>query len=147
MKATRFDKIMIVVDEHPCSKSAVQQGYELAAGLGAQVVLVDIVDAALAMGDVDAGIFPDEALQRKKGKAENMLRQMQHEYGGKIQSEIITRTGETKTVIPQLIAESGAKMIVIGAHRHTWLNRLIEGNPEESMLLVSTVPVLVVPKI
>ncbi|MBS1524535.1 MAG: universal stress protein [Bacteroidetes bacterium] len=142
----KFDKIMIVVDENPCSGRAAQQGYELAADLGAQVVLIDIIDEALAIGDVDAGIFPDEAMRQKKVKAEKMLCQLQDEHAGKIRSEIMTRTGEMKTVIPQLIAETGAKIIVIGAHRHTWLNRLIEGNPEENILVISTVPVLVIPK-
>jgi nucleotide-binding universal stress UspA family protein len=113
--------------------------------MGASVVLAYIVDEALAMGDVDAGIFPDQALKALKEKTENLLHNIKDELGGGVETEILTPVGEVRKMVPDLIKRTGAKLIVIETHKHSAIDRLIEGSVAESVLHCSSIPVLIIP--
>jgi nucleotide-binding universal stress UspA family protein len=141
----KFSRILILTDDSRASQSLVQTGYEWAADMGAQVFLAHVIDEALVMGDVDAGIFPDEALRRMLVHAEKMLNDFRDDYSKGIETGILMPVGEMRKVIPKMIGETGTDLIIMGAHSRNLLERLVGDDADESVLRVSTVPVLVVP--
>lgn len=141
----RFSRILILTDNSQAARSVVQAGYELASDMGAQVFLAHVVDEALAMGDVDAGIFPDEALRKMHARVEKLLDGFKSDYSKGIETDILVPVGEVSNVIPQMIKETGAELIIMGAHSRSLFERLIGSDIDESVLRAATVPVLVIP--
>jgi len=141
----KFSRILILTDNTDASRSVVQIGYDWASDMGAKVFLAHVVDEAFAMGDVDAGIFPDEALRKMRARAERLLNSLKDDYSKGIETDILVPVGEVNKVIPQMIKETGAELIVMGAHHRNLFERLIGSSVDESVLRVAKVPVLVIP--
>lgn len=140
-----YKRILIVTDDNPSALKAVKCGYELARQLKARVALLNVVDKALAEGNVDAGIFPDEAARRLKKEMETFLEKMEKEYGKGTDTERFAPDGEVKETILQMAKEWKADLIVAGTHGRKGLSRLLEGSMAEGVLRDSTVPVFIVP--
>jgi nucleotide-binding universal stress UspA family protein len=113
--------------------------------MNAKVFLAHVIDEALAIGDVDAGIFPDEALHRVRAITEKRLSSLRDEYGHGTETELFMPVGEIKKVIREMLRATGAGLIIMGVHSQNLFERLAEGDPDGSVIRLSTVPVLVVP--
>jgi nucleotide-binding universal stress UspA family protein len=142
----KFDKILILVDDSTLSQKVVKTGYELAADMGAGVALLHVIDEALAMGDVDAGIFPEEAQRIQVENAQKLLNKFRDDFGKDTETEIFALVGELKKILPDVISQSQAKLIVTGTHRHSGIVRLFTGSMAERALRVATIPMLVLPE-
>ncbi len=140
-----FNKILLLVDDSEPSNTAAKHCYKLAASLGSKVILIYVIDKTLAMGDVDAGIFPDQAMKALRAKGEKLLDHFKKKHSKGVHTEILMPVGELKEVIPEIIGQTGAKMIVMGTHGRKGLDHFMAGSIAESILRISTIPVLVVP--
>ncbi len=141
----KTDKILIVADEHPASVKAVQYGFKLAGDLGAAVMLINVVEPSLAIGNPDAGIFPDDALSVLKSNAEDLLNRLKDKYCGNVPTAVSCTVGHTQSTIIDTAVKWGAGLIIVGAHAHTALGKLFRGDISESIMHHSPVPVCVVP--
>jgi|GEM_PF-2847769 len=141
----KFSRILILTDNNDASRSVVQVGYDWALSMDAKVFLAHVVDEALAMGDLDAGIFPDEALRKMRSRVENLLIGFRNDYSNGRETDILVSVGEVSKVLPEMIKETSVDLIVMGAHHRNLFERMIGGDVDESVLRVATVPVLVVP--
>jgi len=139
------ERILVIANDSPSSLKAVKYGYTLAAELGAKVALLGVVDEALTEGNVDAGIFPDEAARQLKEKLELFLHQLARDYANGVDTEMFTPEGEITQTILQTAREWDAHLIVVGTHGRTGLNRLLMGSVAEDILRHSTIPVFIVP--
>lgn len=140
-----FERIILLVDDSKPSKGAVKECFKLAMELKSKVTLVYIIDPALAMGDVDAGIFPNEAMQTLKNKVEKLLIRIKSKYNSKTTTDMLMPVGNLQELLVQIIRQTKASMMVMGTHGRTGLNHFIEGSIAESVLKISTIPVLVIP--
>jgi nucleotide-binding universal stress UspA family protein len=68
-----YKKILIALDSSEFAMEAAKKGLALAHQLNAYAALIFVVDTSKAMGNVDAGISPAEALIVLKKKAEQTL--------------------------------------------------------------------------
>lgn len=139
-----YKKILIAVDSSEFSITAAKKGFELAVQLNAEVALLFIVDTSRAMGNVEAGILPQEILMVLKKEAEMTLDQLATLYGGtglmKLMPEGLPMINITKT------AETWeADLIVLGTHGRTGLMHLLLGSVAEHTVRHSKIPVMVVP--
>ncbi|HVW95208.1 MAG TPA: universal stress protein [Mucilaginibacter sp.] len=141
----KYKRILIVVDDSEPSAKAAVAGYGLAAELDAMVALVCVADEALAAGNVDAGIFPEEAELDLKKHTEKLLLKIEHEHSGGIPTEIFAPEGEIKETVLKIAREWKAQVIVAGTHGRKGLSRLFMGSVAEGILRDSPIPVLVVP--
>lgn len=142
----KTDKILIVADDSPSAIKAIRYGFDLACDLNASVALLYVIESALAEGNVDAGIFPDQAAEKLKLDAEKFLNNMQQEYGQGIPTTLMTPEGEVKKTVVDIAGSWDAKLIVTGTHGRTGLNKLFMGSVSDSIIHNSNVPVCVVPK-
>ncbi|TZF81722.1 universal stress protein [Pedobacter sp. BS3] len=141
----KYDRILIVADDSPPSLKAVQYGYDLAAQLHAKVGLIGVTDQALAEGNVDAGVFPDQAAHLLKKHMEEFLHQVVRDYSNGVETEIFAPEGEVKATVLQMAKVWDAQLIVAGTHGRKGLNRLLMGSMAEGILRDSHVPVFIVP--
>jgi len=140
----KTDKILIVADESPASAGAIRYGFNLARELGAKVALLCVTDPAQAEGNVDAGIFPDEAGKKLKSEIEAFLKKTKKKYGHNVDTLLLNPAGDINKIAVKTAKEWGAKLVVTGTHGRTGLSRLLNGSVEESIIHNSPVPVCVV---
>ena len=140
-----INKILIVADESLPSVKAIRYGLNLARELKVKAALICIVEPTLAIGNVDAGIFPDDSLTTLKGKAADFLNRMKLMHGEGIVIEIMTPIGDIQTSVADAVKQWHADVIVTGTHGRTGLGRLFKGSVAESIIHHSAVPVFVIP--
>ena len=140
-----FERIILLTDDSRPSKMAAKECFKLAEKLKAKVTLVYIIDPVLAMGDVDAGIFPDKAMQTLKNKAEKLLISIKNKYKEQQTIDLLMPVGKLQDLLLQIIRQTKANIIVMGTHGRTGFDHLVAGSVAESVLKISTIPVLVVP--
>ena len=138
-----YSKILIGVDSSEYSMVAVKKGIELAHLLNAEVALLYVVDVSNAIGNVDAGIGPGDALLILKKEALQTLDQLSGYNGGRL--EKLMPEGHPKADILQTAETWGADLIVLGTHGRTGLAHLLLGSTSEYIVRHSKIPVLVVP--
>ncbi len=140
-----YDRILIVTDDSPSSLKAAKYGYDLAAKLNAKVALIGVIDEALATGNVDAGIFPEQAAHSLKKNMEELMHNIQRDYANGVGTEFFVPEGEVKETVLKMAREWDADLIVAGTHGRKGLNRLLMGSMAEGILRDSKVPVFIVP--
>jgi len=141
----KIDKILIVADDSPSSAKAIQYGFNLARDMGAKVTLLSVIDPSLALGNPDAGIFPDDALIDLKEKTDDFLNSMKNKYGGDIDTEIMSPKGDIQETVIDIAVKWGAGLIVAGTHGRKGLSKLFKGSISGSIIHNSPIPVCVVP--
>lgn len=139
-----LNKILIAVDSSEFSIAAARKGLDLAYQLNANAALLYVVDTSKAMGNVEAGISPQEALIVLKKEAEQTLDELAAMYSGRAPLKFMPEGHPSQDIIKT--AETwGADLIVIGTHGRTGLVHLLVGSVAEYVMRHSKVPVMVVP--
>ena len=139
-----YNKILIAVDSSEYSMEAAKKGLELARQLGAKAALIYVVDKSKGMGNVDAGIMPEEAMMVLKKEAEQTLDQLSAMFGGKELLKFMPEGNPTEDII-ETAKTWEADLIVIGTHGRTGLKHLLMGSVAEHVIRHSKVSVMVVP--
>lgn len=138
-----YEKILIAVDSSEYSMNAARKGLELAHQLNAKAALLYVVDTSKALGNIDAGILPAEALIVLKKEAEQTLDQLAKMYNGNELMKFMPEGHPTEDILKT--AETWcADLIVIGTHGRTGLQHLLMGSVAEYIVRHSKTPVLVV---
>ena len=138
-----FNKILIAVDSSEYSITAAKKGLELAHQLSAAVALVYVIDISKAMGNVDAGITPQEALIILKKEAEATLDHLASYNGGNLVK--LMPEGHPADDIIKTAETWQADLIVTGTHGRRGLSHLFLGSVSEDIIRHSKIPVMVVP--
>ena len=141
----KIDKILIVADDSPSSVKAIQYGYNLARDLGAKVTLLSVIDPSLALGNPDAGIFPDDALIDFKAKTGDFLERMKNKYGDGVGTKLLSPVGDIQATVIDLAIKWDAGLIVAGTHGGKGLSELFKDGIIASIIHNSPIPVCVVP--
>lgn len=142
----QFNKILIAVDSSEYSMKAAKKGLELSHQLGAKAALLFVVDTAKAMGNVDAGISPEQALIVLKKEAEQTLDQLAEMYNGKELVKLMPEGHPQKDIL-KTGENWEADLIVMGTHGRTGLLHLLMGSTAEYVMQHAKIPVMVVPSI
>lgn len=139
-----YKKILIAVDSSEYAMAAAEKGFDLAHQLKAQTALLFVVDTSKALGNVDAGILPQEALIVLTKEAEEALDQLAKMYNGKDLVKFMPE-GHPREDILKTAETWEADLVVVGTHGRTGLMHLLLGSIAEYIVLHSKIPVLIVP--
>lgn len=139
-----YKNILIAVDSSEYSIAAAKKGFALADQLQAKVALLYVIDTSKALGNVEVGILPEEALLILKKEAEQTLNSLINLYSGISLVELMPE-GHPKQEIIKTSKIWEADLIVMGTHGRTGLLNLLMGSVAEYVMKHSKIPVLVVP--
>ncbi len=140
-----FQKILIAVNDDLFSLMPAKTGFEVAEALQAETTMIFVIDHRLALGNIDTGITPNDALVLLRKEAENTLDQLIKSAGRDLNTKRFTPEGRPTTEILRTADEWGADMIVMGTHGKSGLLQLIAGSISAYIKHHSRVPVLIVP--
>ena len=139
-----YQKILIAVDSSEYAMKAAKKGLELAHQLNAKAALIFVVDKSKAMGNIDAGIFPNDALLVLKKEAEQTLDELVEMYDGNQVIKLMPEGHPVEDII-KTSENWEADLIVLGTHGRTGLQHLIMGSVAEDILHHSKIPVMIIP--
>lgn len=140
-----YSKVLIAVDSSEFSMQAAKKGLELAHQLNSKTALLFVVDTSKAMGNIDAGIMPQEALIILKKEAEQTLDELAEMYNGNELMKFMPEGTHPADDIIKTAENWEADLIVIGTHGRTGLKHLLIGSVAEHIFRHSKIPVMVVP--
>ncbi len=117
----------------------------IAQGTGARVTALYVVDERLLV-DPDAGLVRETLSAQLDQEGEQVLAGVAKlAEGTPVKMSTRLERGPVVETILKVAEEIGADVIVVGAHKQTWLGRLLGGSLAESLLRAAQCAVLAVP--
>ncbi len=147
----KFKRILVAVDDAPCSEKAILYAKEMADAFHASVALVTVIpptsptnfgaDPLLGQQPV---IVP-EVSEMEQENAQKYLEKISREFKDSNEVYLFNRIGSIKEEILAAAQEWSADLIVMGSNGRTGFDHFISGSVSESVIRKATCPVLVVP--
>jgi nucleotide-binding universal stress UspA family protein len=141
-----YKRILIATDGSEKSMKAAEEGMELAKGLGAQVIALNVVNEvviASAVRQLGAERKEVEAKLETAGrKAVDNLKTMGAKIG--VNVDTIVRIGAPANAVIDTAGAEKADLIVMGSHGESGASKLLIGSVVQKVLYWATIPVLVV---
>lgn len=141
-----YKRILIATDGSDKSKKAAEEGVELAKALGAQVIVLNVVNEvviASAVRQLGADRKEVEAKLKDAGsKAVDAIKEMATKSG--VPVDTIVRIGAPANAVIDVAGAEKADLIVMGSHGESGAAKLLIGSVVQKVLYWATIPVLVV---
>ena len=141
-----YSRILIAVDGHENSLLVAKKGIELSHKLNASAALLFVVDTAKAMGNIEAGIMPQEALIILKKEAQQTLDQLAAMYNGKDVVKFMPEGHPAEDIIKTAINWE-ADLIIVGTHGKKGIAKFLSSHVSDYVLHHAKVPVMLIPPI
>lgn len=139
----KIRKILCPVDFSEASRNAVRYAHEFAKGMGAELVLLNIVEPRPMAVDMSLSYVPlEEDLEKAAREDLEEIIRMEKEKGVEVQAEV--RIGTPSELILETAEELDVNLVILGSHGKSGLSRLLMGSVAESVVRKATCPVLIV---
>jgi nucleotide-binding universal stress UspA family protein len=138
-----FDRILVAVDNSLPAKQATDKGVQLARRLGAEILLLHVIDLPEDYTDAPSGLMR-QALLQAKHKGRQLLSFFRARIPSTLPCRSLLRVGKSAEMILATAAEQQADMIVLGTHGRSGMSRLLLGSTAEAVLRQATCPVLTI---
>lgn len=150
-----INKILAPTDLSPFSANGVRYACNLAKRLQAQVIIAHvfnaapILSAARSLGVVSGRTETDNLLvrilERYKQRLQRFVDQHLSDLKADLDMEQVVEMGEPHTILVKWAKQKGIDVIVMSAHGHSRLPRMLMGSVTEKVLRSSPCPVLAIP--
>ena len=139
----KINTILCPVDFSDASINAVRYAKEFAAGMGASIYLLNVVEPRPMAVDITLNYVPlEEDLEKAAGED---LALILHELkSGGLNAECAVEIGSPSDVILDTIGRLNANLVIMGSHGKKGLSRLIMGSVAETVVRKANCPVLIV---
>ena len=138
-----IDKILIAIDGSASSKHAVEYALKLAKEVKAEIEIIYVV--RYAIGAVDAGVLPIDIEAHEKENAVNIINKIKVAHPN-VKINDFETIGYPTEEINKIIKNWEADLLVIGHHTHSFIDKILMGSVENTLLHHIHIPVLVIPK-
>jgi nucleotide-binding universal stress UspA family protein len=140
-----FKSILIPVDGSPCSDKALTEGAELAKTLGANVVVLYIMQNPVVLyGAGDAVAYQDELYDGLRKQAEAVLekaKKIVRQNVSNVQTLLFEGTHPTDVILSEHLNHD---LVVMGTHGRKGMGRWLMGSVAEGVLRRAQKPCLIV---
>ena len=140
----RFRRILIALDDSQQAEAALDAGIELAAQVNAQVLLVHVVNPAVAY--VGAGeLLATDILADLRQRGEDLLLRARMRAGETVPKESALLEGAAAREIIGAANEWDCDLIVMGTHGRGRITSFLIGSTAQEVIREARCPVLAVP--
>ena len=141
----RFQRILIAIDDSLQAERALDTGVSLARDLHAQVLLVHVVNPAVAYAGAGE-ILASDILDDLRKQGEDLLLRARMRAGDGVANECALLEGPAAREIVESAVEWGADLIVMGTHGRGRVASFLMGSTAQEVLRDARCPVLAVPE-
>jgi nucleotide-binding universal stress UspA family protein len=148
-------KIVIALDYDPTAQKVAEQGYSLAKAMGAEVILMHVVNDPIYYtttdfspimgysGFMDIDKFQPTLENLKTASLHYLEKVKLHLKDGTIQTTV--KEGNVADSILKTAKEVHADLIVMGSHSRKWLENIVIGSVAKDVLNNTPVPLYIIP--
>lgn len=147
-------KVIIALDYDPSAEKVAETGYSVAKAMGAEVVLVHVVDepayySSSAYSPIMGftGFSGPDMLAMDDGLYKEAKRYLEEskKHLGDDSIEVSVLDGDFTEAVSGIVGTVNADLLVMGTHSRRGIDRLLMGNLAEKMLKHINIPLLAVP--
>lgn len=151
MSNHRFSRILLAVDDTPCTLKAIEYTKDLAREFRSSIALVTVVPPT---SPTDYGADPllgqqpvivSEVSEIQQDSAQRYLESIAPDFEGAQEVFIFNKVGSIREEILDTATEWAADLIIIGSNGRTGFEHFISGSVSESVIQKASCPVLVIP--
>jgi len=137
-------KILVPIDFSDYSKNALRYAVEFAEIFKAKIFLVYVIEPMIYPTDFSIGQVAIPAVENDlSARAEDELNNLvKTEISGRIESQIIIKSGKPFIEIIETVTELDIDLIIIATHGHTGVEHLLFGSTAEKVVRKAPCPVL-----
>lgn len=137
-------KILVPVDFSDYSKIALKHAVNFAQRFNSKLFLIYVIEPMVYPTDFSIGQIAIPAVENDlTSRAEEELQNLvKNEIAGKLESEVIIKSGKPFMEIIECAAEIDADLIIIATHGHTGVEHLLFGSTAEKVVRKAPCPVL-----
>jgi nucleotide-binding universal stress UspA family protein len=155
MKTIRMKKVLIALDYNPTAQKVAEVGFGIAKAMGAECMLIHILSSPIIYTSVNydpiMGFSGFEALENYQLNTE-LLSNSALKFLEKVKLhlrdttiKILVKEGEFDQEIVAAATIFNADLIIMGSHSQKWLEKILVGSTTESIIQISTIPIVIVP--
>ena len=151
MTGKRFNRILLAVDDSPCSQRAINFAKEIVADLQPSLALVTVVPPNTpATYGVDPllgqqPIIVPEMTEIQQQVSQDFLNKLATEFTGATETFTFNRSGDIRDEIIHVAKEWAAELIIVGNNGRTGFDHFLSGSVSEALIRKAKCPVLVIP--
>ncbi|MFD1770033.1 universal stress protein [Sphingobacterium suaedae] len=147
----RFNRILLAVDDTPCTEKAIEYGKDLVREFNSSLALVTVVpptSPASYGADPLLGqqpIIVPEVSEIQQESAQRFLEKIGSMFEGAQEVFLFNKIGNVRDEILNTATEWTADLIIMGSNGRTGFEHFISGSVSESVIRKASCPVLVIP--
>lgn len=151
MKNPRFNRILLAVDNSPCTEKAIEYAKELVKVFNSTIALITVSPSSNATSvSVDPilgqqPILIPEIMDIQLAEMQDYLQELALSFDKAKEVFIFNKVGSIKDEIIETAATWTADLIIMGSNGRTGFEHFIVGSVSESVLRKASCPVLIIP--
>lgn len=151
MEKHRFNRILVAVDNSPCTEKAIAYAKDLAQIFQASIALITVLSPSKSSSlNVDPilgqqPILIPEILDIQLQEMEDYLKALALEFDMAKEVVLFNKLGAVRDEIIETAATWTADLIIMGSNGRTGFEHFIVGSVSESVLRRAICPVLIIP--
>jgi len=139
-------RILVPIDFSPPSRAALEYAVALAAPLGASLEVLHVWEPPAYVGPEAVAFVPvdvaRQAWEEVRGGVQGEVEHLVAAVAGTFPVHVSVIPGTPAELIPEVAAEVGAELVVMGTHGRTGLARVLMGSVAEAVVRRAPCPVL-----
>ena len=146
MTANKMNKVLIALDYDPTAKKVAEVGYSFAKAMGAEVILLHVVENMLAysLTYLNLGPLQLDSIVELKDASQQFLDKTKL-YLNDMTIQTIVKEGDFAESIIEVAKEMDIDIIVMGSLSKRWLENIVMGSVSENVMKRTTIPMFIVP--
>jgi len=148
MKKLKMKRVLIALDEDSSSKKVAKVGYQMAESIGAEVILVHVVEdlVAYSLSYLNMGPLQSDTVVELKDVAQQFLDKTKLLLGNEA-IQTLVKEGDFADCIIETAKELDIDIIVMGSVSKRWFENIVLGSVSERVMKQTTIPMFIVPTI
>ncbi|MFZ4261344.1 universal stress protein [Sphingobacterium sp. HJSM2_6] len=151
MITNKFSRILLAVDDSPCSHRAIDYARDIVNDIHPTLAIVTVVPPTSPSaygGDPLLGQQPiiiAEVSEIQQQASQEFLNRLATEFNGAKETYTFNRVGDIRDEILAAAKEWAADLIIIGNNGRTGFDHFLSGSISEALIRKASCPVLVIP--
>jgi nucleotide-binding universal stress UspA family protein len=139
-------KVLIAIDYDPTAKKVAETGYSMAKAMGAEVILLHVVENLIvySLTYLNMGPLQLDAVTELKNNSQQFLNRTKQLLND-ITIQTVVKEGDFADSIIETVREYDIDILVMGSLSKRWLENIVLGSVTERVMKQTTIPVFIVP--
>ncbi len=151
MVFTKFERILVAIDDSPCSEKVIQYAREIAFGQDISLALTTIITPVTSVNYGSDPLLGQQSIMIPdmtdihEATSHEYLENIAQQFDDRNTIFCYVRVGNIREEILSLVQEWSADLIIIGTNGKSGFEHFLAGSISESVIRKASCPVLVIP--